>query len=129
MAGSARSPNVSKQISTSPMRANCSFIARIVWGCAGSGVCSRDRAKPIERATQQSRHVHLGDPDALGDLVLEHVVLESELEDQPLALRERLEAARKRAAVLDHRIVAVLLADRAGQVVAVVLPAHLARGV
>src|SRR3954452_16061395 len=127
-AGSAASPNVSKQISTSPSWANCSFTRRIVCGrgLRGGG---GDRPQPLERAAQQPRHVHLRDADLLGDLVLEHVVLEAHLEDQALALRERTHPGGQRAAVVDRLEALIECADAGAQVVAGIVVAAVARGV
>jgi hypothetical protein len=45
-----------------------------------------------ECLSQQSRHVHLRDPDLAGDLLLGPLSVEAQLDDPPLELRQRPEA-------------------------------------
>src|SRR3954470_14343306 len=104
-------------------------IGRFVAGALGTHATERpllhrrlrDGPQPLERAAEQARHVHLRDAEALGDLVLEQLVLKAQLEDDALALGEGAHAGGEHAAVLDRLEALVLLADRAGQVVAVVV--------
>src|SRR5207302_6740852 len=66
----------------------------------------------LERAPDQTRHVHLRDADLLRDLRLRQSVEEAQLEDLPLALVERLETRREDRAVLRHLVLMLLGADR-----------------
>src|SRR5215207_10678180 len=70
------------------------------------------RAQPLERAADQSRYVHLGDADALGDLGLREVLDEAQVEHDPVAGRQRLQRRRDRRAVLHELEAVVLDADR-----------------
>src|SRR5919106_4947664 len=70
--------------------------------------CGTGRRQAVERAPEQPRNVHLGDPHTLRDLGLRQVVLEAELENRPLARGQRLEGPAERLADLNE-IVSPLL--------------------
>ena len=59
--------------------------------------------------------MHLRDADLLGDLGLGQVVDEAQLEDDLLALGQRLERRRDRLAELDQLVVGVAAAERVAQ--------------
>src|SRR4051794_3725891 len=50
-------------------------------------------AQGVERAADQPRDLHLGDPDEPADLGLRQVLAEAQLEDPPLPRRETVEQA------------------------------------
>src|SRR4051812_14501371 len=58
---------------------------------------AQDREDPRQRAG----HLHLADPEPGADLLLGHVVVEAQAEDEPLALGERRQRAAQRRARLD----------------------------
>ena len=69
-------------------------------------------------AADQPRHLHLRDADALGDLRLRQVLDEAQVQDQAVALGQRLERGGDRRGVLDQ-LEALVLAPSVGEAVAV----------
>src|SRR2546423_8356395 len=80
---------------------------------AGVVVLGRDLvADLLQRAADQARHVHLRDPDLLGDLRLREAFEEAQVEDLPLPVVENAEAGREDGAVLGDLVGVLLRADR-----------------
>src|SRR4051812_15172714 len=76
-----------------------------------------------DRAADDPRDLHLGDPDDLADLLLGHVLLEPQAQHVLLALVQPLEQAGDRRAVLGARQLWIEGAVRVGQRRVVVLAA------
>src|SRR5436305_4724766 len=66
----------------------------------------------LERAPDQTRHVHLRDPDLLRDLRLRQPFEEAQVQDLALALVEDAEARREHGAILGHLVLVLVAADR-----------------
>src|SRR5262249_1198027 len=58
----------------------------------------------LERTADETRHVHLRDPDLLRDLRLRQSFEEPQMQDPALAIVEDTEAGRQHRAVLRHLI-------------------------
>src|SRR5436189_5356219 len=84
-----------------------------------SDVCSSD-LDPLERPPDQPRYVHLRDPHLLRDLGLRQPLEEAQVEDQPLAIVQHLEARLEHGAILRDEVLVLLGADRLERVEIVV---------
>src|SRR5215218_9966644 len=83
-----------------------------------------DRSQPLQGAPDQARYVHLGDPDAVGDLGLREVLDEAQVQHDAIARGQRMQRRRDRRAVLDQLEAVVLDTDRLGVGLAVALVAE-----
>src|SRR5215208_3233224 len=79
---------------------------------SGRGECFTGGGEAIQRAPEQPRDVHLRYAYPLSDLGLCHVLLEAQLQDHALALRQRVERAAKRLADLDQLVTGLVRGDR-----------------
>ena len=66
----------------------------------------------LQRAPDQPRYVHLGDPDLLGDLRLRQSLEEAQVENHALPFIENAEPWREHRAVLRHVVLVLQRADR-----------------
>src|SRR5215218_7114453 len=117
---------------SSPRASIATTSGREVNSCATWRMLRRRRArcgKPVEGASQQSRHVHLRDADLLGYLGLGQVLLEAQAQDHALTSRQRLERATQRLLDLDAVVALVLLRERLAERPALVLAVARARRV
>src|SRR5689334_19114524 len=93
-------PENEMKMTASPMRIHgarkptISMRAGILPRRTGGGLVGLElAAHPGEGVADQPRHVHLGDPDPLGDVRLRQALEEAQVQDGPLARGQPLDAA------------------------------------